>query len=117
MGESAGAGSILYHVAALESGAYGVGMDSPFNQVITQSPVVLPHTEAETENKFSELLATLHVKTLEEAKNLSTKELMQANKELVENTYYASYDLGTSRKNEIHLLALANVICRSRNFR
>lgn len=91
MGESAGAGSILYHLAA---GKSTTGPHSLFNKVIPQSPVILPHSEKETENKYADFLETLDVKTLADAKVLSTEKLMQANKAVVANTYYASYDLG-----------------------
>lgn len=92
MGESAGAGSILYHLAA---GTDTSSSDPLFERVIPQSPVILPHSETEIEKKFELFLETLDVKTLDGAKSLSTKELMQANKAVVADTYYASYDIGT----------------------
>lgn len=94
MGESAGAGSILYHLTAPESQTSNAGTNPLFERVIAQSPVILPDTQADTEDEFDSFLEILRVKTLDEAKGLSTEKLMHANQKLIENTYYASYPLG-----------------------
>lgn len=56
---------------------------------------MLPHTETEIKNKYASFLEALGVKTPDDAKKLSTEKLVQANKVVVEDTYYASYDIGT----------------------
>jgi carboxylesterase type B len=87
MGESAGAGSILNHLAAPNT-------SSLFHQVIAQSPFQ-PHL-VELDGTFSRFLHALKVKTLEEARKLPSKDLLRANQKVIEGTFYGSYVFGES---------------------
>ena len=93
---SAGAGSILYHLAAQHSLKSDDSTNALFSKVIPQSPVVLPLTEADLEDTFETYMKILGVRTLDEAKGLPTQNLMRANQELVSNEYYAEYNPGMS---------------------
>ncbi|KAH7322570.1 Alpha/Beta hydrolase protein [Stachybotrys elegans] len=74
LGESGGGGAALYHMAA-----YG-GHDgqSPFSQVIAQSPVLAPRGVARN-GSYSGFLETLGVSSLAQARQASERDIIRAN--------------------------------------
>ncbi|KAI3327863.1 alpha/beta-hydrolase [Xylariaceae sp. AK1471] len=89
MGESAGGGSALYQMIA-----YG-GKDgsSPFSQVIAQSPATFPRGVA-TVGSYRGFLETLGVENLTEARQLSEKDVIDANHNFTGAAPPTSYAFG-----------------------
>ena len=77
MGESAGGGSIMLHLAA-PGGARGL-----FSQAITQSPGVIP-TKTQATSVFPSFLSILNVTSLYEARKLSSAAIMDGNKRQIQ---------------------------------
>lgn len=91
MGQSAGGGAILNHLVAPNT-------SSLFNQVIAQSPIILPRSHSTAlDGTFSRFLNSLNVSTLEEARNLHSEDLLNANQEVINEAFYGSYVFGESR--------------------
>lgn len=86
MGESAGGGSALYHMAA-HGGADG---SAPFAQVIAQSPATIPRGVA-YEGAYAAFLKTLGVDTLDQARQLPERDIILGNQKHIgaapANTY------------------------------
>ena len=96
MGESAGAGSILYHLVAPETSCL-------FDQILPQSPVILPHIAPKAlDGTYKRFLKALNVQTLVEARALSSKELMRANEEVIAPAFYGDYPFGKSQIYPFH---------------
>lgn len=76
-GESAGAGSILYHVTAEASAA-----QKPFSGAIIQSPYV---REASSDSHVANVLHYGNMSSLDELRHQSTEDLQQLNALLVGN--------------------------------
>lgn len=95
MGESAGAGSIMHHIAAY-GGEQGSG-HLPFKQAVCQSASVHNPTSAKKleDEVLNQFLEAANVSTIDEARNLSSAALMAANKAVV---YVAPYGLYTFRQ-------------------
>lgn len=74
MGESAGGGSLLYHMAAYG----GQNGSSPFSQVIVQSPATLPRGVA-VEGSYTDFLKTLGADSLAQARQMTEKQIIRAN--------------------------------------
>lgn len=74
MGESAGGGSILIHMAA-HGGKLG---PAPFKNAIPQSPAFIP-TFAQPEDAYSQFLSLLNVTSLAEARKLPSSAIIAAN--------------------------------------
>lgn len=75
MGESAGAGSIMFHLLA-QGGKHPV----PFKRAIVQSiPLTVLVDPAQQEKSFQKFLSILKVKSLEEARRLPSSALIAAN--------------------------------------
>ena len=92
MGESAGGGSIAHQLTA-----YGGRGPLPFQQAIMQSPGWTPSPSTHTqEQKFQEFLRSANVNSLEEARNLPTDQLMDANDRQIFASPYGSYGFGPS---------------------
>lgn len=87
MGESAGGGSILLHMAANR----GTPGGSLFAQAIPQSPAILP-TMIPVESAFDDLLALLNVTTLDQARQVPSDVVINANAEQIGNTPATSYN-------------------------
>jgi carboxylesterase type B len=91
LGESAGASSIMHHIAAY-GGAQGPGQ-LPFQQAICQSaaihnPTKSPALEDQTLELF---LDAANVSTIQEARGLSSDVLMAANKDVIRTAPYGLY--------------------------
>jgi carboxylesterase type B len=92
LGESAGGGSILHHITA-----YGGKKESPpFQQAVLQSPGFLPlpqkHRQEEVYQQFMQIL---NVSSLDEARELPTHTLIQANAyHIGEFSYYGDFTYG-----------------------
>ncbi|THY03363.1 carboxylesterase family protein-like protein [Aureobasidium pullulans] len=88
MGESAGAGSIMYQIAAYG----GLNGSVPFKRAIIQSPGFFPIQSSLTQdNAFASFLDALNVSTLAEANTKSSSEIQMANIRVV-----ADVPFGTS---------------------
>ncbi|KAK1675025.1 Alpha/Beta hydrolase protein [Colletotrichum godetiae] len=75
-GESAGGGSLVYQTTAF-GGSQG---SVPFQQIIPQSPAILPSPPAQSQNNiFAEFLSRLNVSTLAEAMQLPSSAVIAAN--------------------------------------
>lgn len=75
MGESAGAGSIMFHLLA-----QGGKQPVPFKRAIVQSiPLTVLIDPAQQESSFQKFLKILNVKSLEEARRLPSSALIAAN--------------------------------------
>ncbi|KAL2844384.1 alpha/beta-hydrolase [Aspergillus pseudodeflectus] len=93
IGESAGGGSILHQIIAY-GGSNG---PVPFQQAILQSPAFTPDqilNPAEQERIFNQFLRFANVSTLEEARNLPSSALMEANRQQVYNSPLGSFTYG-----------------------
>ncbi|GME44628.1 putative carboxylesterase family protein [Neofusicoccum parvum] len=74
-GESAGGGSIMHHITA-----YGGTAKAPFQQAIPQSPAWLPFSSLYgQEQTFQSFLTAAGVSSLEEARQLTSEQLIAAN--------------------------------------
>lgn len=92
MGESAGGGSITHQLTA-----YGGRDPAPFQQAIIQSPAWTPSPSTYTqERRFQDFLRFANVSCLEEARNLPTDQLMDANDRQIFASPYGSYGFGPS---------------------
>lgn len=80
MGESAGAGSILYHLTSPDMSGR-----MPFKRAITQSTFTINITPKQQRDTFESALRTANVTSFAELKYLSTEELQIANGLLVGN--------------------------------
>ncbi|KAI8631788.1 carboxylesterase family protein [Xylariaceae sp. FL1651] len=91
MGESAGGGSILMQMTA-----FGTGEKAPFQQVITQSAAWEPSSAgpALQNQLFGHWLDLLNVSTLAEARQLPTREIIDANHIILSSADYGSVFLG-----------------------
>jgi carboxylesterase type B len=73
MGESAGGGSILFHITANHGKGSGL-----FSQAIPQSPAILPTLQV-ADDAYSQFLSYLNVSSLEEARAADTNAVIAAN--------------------------------------
>ncbi|KAL6900031.1 Alpha/Beta hydrolase protein [Trichoderma evansii] len=73
MGESAGGGSVLFHMTADHGKGSGL-----FSQAIPQSPATIPTMQV-VEDSYSQFLSYLNVTSLEEARAADTKAVIAAN--------------------------------------
>ncbi|KAK1725171.1 hypothetical protein CaCOL14_011090 [Colletotrichum acutatum] len=79
-GESAGGGSLVYQTTAF-GGSQG---SVPFQQIIPQSPAILPSPPAQNQDDiFAEFLSRLNVSTLAEARQLPSASVIAANSDQV----------------------------------
>jgi len=88
MGESAGGASILWQITA-----FGDTQGSaPFQQAIIQSPAwVEDISVSQQEDLFKAFLFILNVSTIQEARQLDSTVLIDANAELVGNSPYGTF--------------------------
>ena len=91
MGESAGAGSIAHHIVWNER--EDPALYTPFKKAIMQSPAWVPIPEGNYDNglqdqKYEEFLGYLQVSHLEEVREKTTEELMEANRALIANSTF-----------------------------
>lgn len=91
MGESAGGGSIIMQMTA-----YGSGESPPFQQAITQSPAWEPGSAGPVvQNEIYErFLGILNVESLEEARQLPSQSVIDANHILMSTVEYGATFLG-----------------------
>lgn len=80
MGESAGAGSILYHLTSPDMSGR-----MPFKRAIAQSTFAIDITPEQQRETFESALRAANVTSFTELKHLSTEELQIANGLLVGN--------------------------------
>ncbi|KAK9236409.1 Alpha/Beta hydrolase protein [Lipomyces kononenkoae] len=119
MGESAGAGSILFQITAY-GGASG---PAPFQQAILQSPAWHPIVyKDQQEEAFRNFLDILGVKTLDEARKLSSERLIAANAYQVGQSSYGAFTYGPVADGKIApalpgQLLLANQFDNSNNLK
>jgi carboxylesterase type B len=91
MGESAGAGSIAHHIVWNER--ENPALYTPFKKAIMQSPAWVPIPDGNYDNglqdqKYEEFLGYLQVSHLEEVREKTTEELMEANRALIANSTF-----------------------------
>ncbi|KAJ5884674.1 hypothetical protein N7495_009184 [Penicillium taxi] len=87
IGESAGAGSIMHQITA-----YGGKVSVPFQRAILQSPGWVPTPdENQQEETLQTFLSLLNVSTIEEARKLSSKSLIEANAYQISQAVYGSF--------------------------
>ena len=91
MGESAGGGSIMMQMTA-----YGSGESPLFQQAITQSPAWEPGSAGPTKQNeiYQRFLALLNITTLEQARQLPSQALIDANHILMSSIEYGATFLG-----------------------
>lgn len=90
MGESAGAGSIMFHLLA-QGGKHPV----PFKRAIVQSiPLTVSVDPAQQESNFQKFLKILNVKSLEEARRLPSSALIAANAQQIGAEVYDEFAFG-----------------------
>lgn len=84
MGESAGGGSVMHQITA-----YGGSKGKvPFHQAIVQSPGYQPMPSSQGQDAvYQQFLRDASVKSLDEARALSTEDLQFANYKLVEESF------------------------------
>lgn len=88
MGESAGGASILLQVTAFG----GTEGPAPFQQAIIQSPAWVPDIGViQQEDLVQDFLHLLNVSTIQEARQLDTATLINANALLVGDSPYGTY--------------------------
>ena len=104
IGESAGAGSIMHHIAAY-GGTKGPGQ-LPFQQAVLQSASVHNPVQSKLleEQVFQSFLAAANVSTLDEARLLPSGALQLANKKVINSPVTSAFGLNTFRK-YLHFLA------------
>jgi carboxylesterase type B len=89
IGESAGGGAALLHLTS-----YGGEVGSaPFSQLIVQSPA-FPPTFVDAEATYDDFLTLLNVSTLEEARTLSSEEMIVANARQISAGSQTTYTYG-----------------------
>lgn len=95
MGESAGGGSILYQMTA-----YGASQGpAPFQQAIIQSPAWIQDIGVEQqENTLRQFLQSLNVSTIQEARQLPSNLLIEANSELIGKSPYGTFIIDPVRR-------------------
>ncbi|KAL9063105.1 MAG: hypothetical protein Q9157_008421, partial [Trypethelium eluteriae] len=86
-GESAGGGSIMHHITAYG----GLKGPIPFQQAILQSPGFLPVTSNFQESILQTFLQLAGVSTIEEARQLPTETLINANLQQVGQSLYGQF--------------------------
>ncbi|KAI9151316.1 acetylcholinesterase [Paramyrothecium foliicola] len=96
MGESAGGGSILFHMAAYG----GHNGSAPFSQAIIQSPAAPPKS-AVVEGSYAGFLKILGVENLSQARKLTEKEIIKANELQIGAAPAITYIYGPVTDNEI----------------
>ena len=91
LGESAGAGSIQYHLTA-----NGVTQSAPlFQRAILQSPFFFPDPgPAQNEQTYKSFLQYSHVNSLAAAKTAPAESLRLANYQVVLNAPYGQFNFG-----------------------
>ena len=91
MGESAGGGSIIMQMTA-----YGSGESPPFQQAITQSPAWEPGSAgpAKQNEIYQRFLGLLNITNLEQAKQISSQGVIDANHILMSSIEYGATFLG-----------------------
>lgn len=91
MGESAGGGSIMMQMTA-----YGSGESPPFQQAITQSPAWEPGSAGSTKQNeiYQRFLGLLNITTLEQARQLPSQAVIDANHILISSIEYGATFLG-----------------------
>jgi carboxylesterase type B len=91
MGESAGSSSIMHQITAF-GGSNG---SAPFSKAIMQSPAFQPYPDTGAQNQAAQaFLDILGVKTLAEARKLSSDQIIQANSYQVSISPYGSFSYG-----------------------
>jgi carboxylesterase type B len=91
MGESAGAGSIMYHLISRG------GQPVPFKRAIVQSiPLTTIIDPLQQENNFQEFLSILNVTSLEEARRLPSSVLIAANSQQIGSAPYNQFAFNPS---------------------
>merc|ERR1712070_598646 len=90
-GESAGGGSIMHQITAYG----GKNGPAPFQQAIPQSPGWQPIVSNQVEEQqFSTFLDLLNVSTLDQARQLPSSALQEANMKQVGNAEYGTFVYG-----------------------
>ncbi|KAM6477064.1 alpha/beta-hydrolase [Trichoderma sp. SZMC 28011] len=90
MGESAGAGSIMFHLLA-----HGGKQALPFKRAIVQSiPLTVSVDPTQQESNFQKFLKILNVKSLEEARRLPSSALIAANVQQIGAEVYDEFAFG-----------------------
>jgi carboxylesterase type B len=95
MGESAGAGSIAHHI--VWNPDEDPTLYTPFKKAIMQSPAWVPMPDGKYDNglqdqKYEEFLGYLEISKLEEVYEMSTEELMEANRKLIANSTFGMFE-------------------------
>lgn len=94
MGESAGGGSIYHQITAF--GGQPDRKHVPFQKAIIQSPGVIPVTTPEEQELYTQqFLKTAGVKSIQEARQLSSAALIRANDEVVATGVFGKFVFGT----------------------
>lgn len=91
MGESAGGGSILLHLAAY--GGKGPQGKAPFTNAIPQSPAYMP-TAAEPATAYNDFLGFLNVSSLAQARSVSSAAVIAANEAHIASAPAVNYIFG-----------------------
>jgi carboxylesterase type B len=86
MGQSAGGGSIMFHISAYAAR----GQKTPFSQAILQSPAALP-AQVAPERPYAEFLAAMKVRSLDEARALPSEAVVLANQEQIRTAKGTNY--------------------------
>jgi carboxylesterase type B len=86
MGESAGGGSILLHMA----GSYATNTSTPFRAAIPQSPAILPGY-VNPSDSFAGFLRYLNVSSLQEAREVDESRIIAANAAQIADAPTTSY--------------------------
>ena len=92
MGESAGAGSIMYHTTAY--GASRADENSLFKQAVVQSPYTARIPKSEQQQVVKSFLETANVNNVEEAKRLPTEVLMATNAKVIQLAPHLTFFFG-----------------------
>ncbi|KAF2233725.1 alpha/beta-hydrolase [Viridothelium virens] len=91
IGESAGGGSIMHQITAYG----GLKGRVPFQQAIPQSPGFFPlYSNNQQEQTFQDFLSLLNVSTLQQARQLPSSALIQANTLQIANSSYGQFTYG-----------------------
>ncbi|KXX81416.1 Cholinesterase [Madurella mycetomatis] len=89
MGESAGGGSIMFHISSYAA----QGKPAPFKQAILQSPAAMPvaSVAAPKGAAYAEFMALMNVSSLDEARRLKSEVVILANQEQIRTAKGTSY--------------------------
>ncbi|KAI9666250.1 MAG: hypothetical protein M1821_004185 [Bathelium mastoideum] len=91
IGESAGGGSVMHQITAYG----GLKGRVPFQQAIPQSPGFFPiYSENQQEQTLNDFLSYLNVSTIQEARQLPSSALIQANALQIGNSSYGMFTYG-----------------------